>query len=66
MFITVGFLGSYTTFSTYSLETLNLILAHEYRSAAANILVSNITAVVMCLLGMFAARFLLLKVRQGI
>lgn len=66
MFITVGFLGSYTTFSTYSLETLNLIIAQQYRSAVVNIFVSNILAVGMSLLGMIAARLLLMKIRQGI
>ena len=66
MFLTVGFLGSYTTFSTYSLETLNLILAHEYKSAVINILVSNILAVFMSLLGMLAARVIIMKIRQGI
>ena len=66
MFLTVGFLGSYTTFSTYSLETLNLLLSHEYKSAVINVLVSNILAVAMSLLGMVAARVILMKVRQGI
>ena len=66
MFLTVGFLGSYTTFSTYSLETLNLILANQYRSAVINVLLSNILAVVMSLLGMIAARVILLKIRQVI
>ena len=66
MFLTVGFLGSYTTFSTYSLETLNLLLSHEYKSAVINVLVSNILAVAMSLLGMVTARVILMKVRQGI
>jgi fluoride exporter len=66
MFLTVGFLGSYTTFSTYSLETLNLLLAHEYKSAFLNIAISNILAVSMTLLGMLAARIILLKIRQGV
>lgn len=66
MFITVGFLGSYTTFSTYSLETLNLFLAHEYKSAILNVAVSNILAVSMSLLGMAAAKIILLKIRQGV
>ena len=66
MFLTVGFLGSYTTFSTYSLETLNLFLSHEYKSAAINILVSNILAVSMSLLGMIAAKMIIMKIRQEI
>ena len=66
MLVTVGFLGSYTTFSTYSLETLNLLLANQYKSAVINVAVSNVLAVSMSLLGIAAARIMLIKIRQGI
>ena len=66
MLVTVGFLGSYTTFSTYSLETLNLLLTNQYKSAVINVAVSNVLAVSMSLLGIAAARIMLIKIRQGI
>ena len=66
MLVTVGFLGSYTTFSTYSLETLNLLLANQYKSAVINVAVSNVLAVSMSFLGIAAARIMLIKIRQGI
>lgn len=66
MLVTVGFLGSYTTFSTYSLETLNLLLANQYKSAVINVAVSNVLAVSMSLLGIAAARIILIRIRQGI
>jgi len=39
--ITVGFLGAFTTFSTYSLESVNLLMSGEYKIAALNILFNN-------------------------
>lgn len=33
LLITVGFLGSYTTFSTYALDTSNLLKTRDYKAA---------------------------------
>ena len=48
--VAVGFLGSYTTFSTFSYETMNLINEGSYLAATANMGGS----VVAALLGVFA------------
>lgn len=53
-FLTTGFCGGFTTFSTFSFETFNLMRQNEYLFAALNI-AGN---VLLTLLGIAAAFFL--------
>ena len=48
-FVLVGFLGGYTTFSSFSLQTLLLAQDGQWVQAAANVLLS----VVLCLVGVW-------------
>lgn len=49
--IGTGFTGAFTTFSTFSVETVNLIQTHQYFVAFFYVLVSVIVGIVLALLG---------------
>jgi len=62
-FIFIGILGGFTTFSTYSLETLNLFREGEVKMAVLNILANNVFGILMVFAGFFAARSLVNLIR---
>jgi len=52
LFAAVGFLGGFTTFSSFSAETLNLLQGGQIFLAAANVLVSVAVGLIACATGM--------------
>jgi fluoride exporter len=54
-FVMVGFCGGYTTFSSFSLDTLELIRRHAFPEAAFNILCSTALCLVFVWLGYLIA-----------
>jgi len=52
----IGLLGAFTTFSTFSIETLNLIEAGEQLKAGMNIILSVTLCILGCWIGMVFGR----------
>ena len=52
LFVAVGFLGGFTTFSSFSAETLALIQSGQIFAAAANIIVSVGAGLAACAVGL--------------
>lgn len=67
LFIFAGMLGAFTTFSTYGLESINLVRDGEFGAAATNVILSNVVGLVVVLLGFALARILpsVLGMRDG-
>jgi CrcB protein len=54
--LTVGFMGGFTTFSTFSYETIRLIEEGSYTQAGSNILLNVIVCLVFAAAGIYLAR----------
>ncbi|RME38193.1 MAG: fluoride efflux transporter CrcB [Deltaproteobacteria bacterium] len=54
--LTTGFMGGFTTFSTFSYETVRLLEEGSYLQAGANMVLNLVVCVVCALLGIWVAR----------
>lgn len=54
--LVIGLLGALTTFSTFSIETLQLVEAGALGRALANVLANVVLCLAACWLGLLAAR----------
>lgn len=63
IFVLVGFVGAFTTFSTFALETLNLLMDGEVRYALFNIVFSNVFGLVFVFAGFTLANLIIKLVR---
>ncbi|GIW09090.1 MAG: hypothetical protein KatS3mg061_0147 [Dehalococcoidia bacterium] len=58
LFFAIGFLGAYTTFSTFSFESVVLLQEHAWWLALANVFGSTLLGLAAVLLGIALARLL--------
>ena len=61
LLIITGFLGGYTTFSAYSLETVNYLINGDIKYALLNIFLSNVLCIVFVLLGIWLGKIIFIK-----
>ncbi len=65
-FIFVGIIASFTTFSTYGLETMNLLRDGETKLAFANIIATNVVGLLLVFVGFMLARAMTAMFGQGV
>lgn len=54
--LTVGFMGGFTTFSTFSYETVRLLEEGSYLQAGGNVLLNIVICLAFAAIGIFLAR----------
>lgn len=58
LLLTVGFLGSYTTFSSYTVESVGLLRDSGLWPGLLNIIGNNLVGVIFAVLGVYLARLI--------
>ncbi|MDP6635517.1 MAG: fluoride efflux transporter CrcB [Phycisphaerae bacterium] len=53
-----GFLGAFTTFSAFSLESVSLVRREQFVLAGANVLVNCVFGLLLAMAGFWASRYL--------
>jgi len=61
LLIITGFLGGYTTFSAYSLETVQYFINGNIKFAVINILTNNVLCILFVLLGLWINHLVISK-----
>lgn len=65
-FVFIGVIASFTTFSTYGLETMNLFRDGETKLAFLNIIATNVVGLLLVFVGFMLARVMTAMLGQGV
>jgi CrcB protein len=57
LFLSVGVMGGFTTYSAFSFETVRLVELDAWGRALANVIVTTVVCIGVCVLGITAGRF---------
>ena len=63
IFIMIGFLGGFTTFSSFSLESINLLRDGEYRFFILNVIINNIACLLLSIIGIYLGKLITKLIR---
>jgi len=61
--ITIGFLGGFTTFSSFSIETINLLRNSEYKYFLFNLILNNLFSLLLVILGIYLGNLVVKMIR---
>lgn len=61
LLIATGFFGAYTTFSTYAVESIELMSAQQWGSFAVNVIGQNLLSLAAALLGIWLMQQILIR-----
>ncbi|MDR2865182.1 MAG: fluoride efflux transporter CrcB [Spirochaetaceae bacterium] len=59
LFLITGFLGGFTTFSTYSLETVQYLLNGNIKYAVINIVLNNVLCILFVITGIWISKIII-------
>lgn len=58
LFLFIGILGSFTTFSTFAFDNLSLFHSGAYRTLIMNILLNNLGGIGLCFIGYYLVKLI--------
>ena len=58
LFVVVGFLGAYTTFSSFAWDTWGLYMSGQWVAAVVNVVLNNVLTMAILLAGMYSGRLI--------